>query len=553
MGLLLVLGGATLFISQTELKEANQRQAIGSTSGSFIISQREMFIFLMLFEKWSYGEVERRDVQIARASLSQRLSVITLNNKSIMDIAPINYLNILKELDLTLQSMAPGFLPIELQNSVRAKIDPLLDQIIFISRTFTDSFQKNQNLELKEKAAWNANVAWVILFFLFLLFIALGILVFWNTKTTASSFRRKQITIQSETENLNNLIEKLALSESTIVALKELSETKTSFVASVNHELRTPLTSIVAYLEIINDVTVDKPELGISKYLEVVDKNVNILLSLIEDILYAGQLDSNLSPLPDMSVDIGEVIDQAISVLEPLYKKSNIDINFSIDREVDCFVQGDVEQLNRVVINLLSNSIKFSKANSRIEIEVDRLNYGVNAGGARIVIRDYGIGIPDKEINKLFKRFVRADNAVRGQYPGTGLGLALVDQIVKFHGGSVQIESVEGEGTTIIVAFPTYLSATEKMVASRRYAVLSRAITAIEESSKYDLHFVTHTVGGAISLYTFKEESELVLDFSNWLNSGNLIDPIEVESRCQSILEILKSRLASLPQKDTNE
>ncbi len=104
-----------------------------------------------------------------------------------------------------------------------------------------------------------------------------------------------------------------------------------------------------------------------------------------------------------------------------------------------------------------------------------------------------------------------------------------------------------------IFELPKYLSRAEKMVIDRRHGVLTRAITNLEESSKQDLHRVTHDIGGSIGFYTFEEEARLVLDFSNWLDSGNLIDPIELEGRRQSILAVLKSRLASLPQREINE
>ncbi len=108
---------------------------------------------------------------------------------------------------------------------------------------------------------------------------------------------------------------------------------------------------------------------------------------------------------------------------------------------------------------------------------------------------------------------------------------------------------MEGEGTTIILELPKRLSLADELVLNRRHAVLVRAITNLEESSKQDLRQVTHSLSGLIGFYTFEEESQLIRDFTNWLNSGGLIDPIETESRRQAILAILKLRLASLPQR----
>jgi len=117
----------------------------------------------------------------------------------------------------------------------------------------------------------------------------------------------------------------------------------------------------------------------------------------------------------------------------------------------------------------------------------------------------------------------------------------------------VRSESVEGEGTTIILEFPLYLSQAEKLVIDRRHEVLARAITALAASSRQDLYQVTHDVGGSIGFYTFTEESRLILDFSQWLNSGIVLNKIEVENRRQSILAILKLRLDSLLEREVDE
>ena len=193
--------------------------------------------------------------------------------------------------------------------------------------------------------------------------------------------------------------------------------------------------------------------------------------------------------------------------------------------------------LNQAVVNLLSNSIKFSKANSRIDIYIDEFDNGEDPDAVMIVIQDYGLGIPN-------------DNGPVYRGP---VGLAIVSQIIQLHGGNIQIGSVEGEGTTIILQLPKYPSPTDELVLNRRHAVLVRAIIDLEQSAKHDLHEVTHSLSGLIGFYTFEEESRLVRDFSNWLQSGSLIDTIEVENRRQSILAILKLRLASLPQGDANE
>ncbi len=550
---LIVIAGSILFITQSTVERVEFLTSQDRPSRSFSLAERETLVYLMALDQWSFGLTERRDVQIARGLLAQRLSVIDQDSISPGALAGPEYLSALKESDAILESTVSGLLPAELQKSVQVRIEPVTDQMIVESRSFVDAFQLQEESKVQAYINSVRVLQVTILSSLFLFLVLFSVLVVRNIRFMRSNFRENEEIIQSETDKLNFAIEKLSLSETTVINLEELSETKSAFIENMNHELRTPLASIIGYVEMIGNKTANKPELGISKSLEVVDRNANILLTLVDSIFSLAKLDSHLTPLPNISVDIAQVVDDCILVLQPECEKSNIDINFSIDREVGYFVQGDVEQLNRAVVNLLSNSIKFSEVNSHIEIEVDELNHGENFDVVRIVVRDYGLGIPARDIGKLFTRFYRGKNAMEKQFPGTGLGLAIVEQIVQFHGGTIRIESVEGEGTTVILELPKRLSPADELVLNRRHAVLVRTITDLEKASKLDLYQVTHSLSGLIGFYTFEKESRLIRDFSNWLNSGGVIDSTEVEIRRQSILAILKLRLASLPQRDANE
>ena len=550
---LFAVGASTIYLGQSGVKEAKDRILLGSPSSGNSITVREYMVYLIRMEQWSVGLKDRRDVQIARGILTQRLSIINANGKSEGEQASPEFLAALQASDAIVQSTVPGILPMELREEVQLKLIPISEQIIRESRALIDSFQLKRNAEILDLANSKNEKQRAIFLLLVLLLALFTIFVVSNWRSTFSYFRQNQEAIQFETNKLASSIEELSLSESTIEKLRELSETKTAFIASVNHELRTPLSSIIGYVEIIREITDSKPELGVSEYLEIVNRNANVLLGLVNGILTLSKLDSNKAPLPNSRIDIGQVIDSAISTLKPECAKSKIDIYFSIAKDLNYYIQGDAGQLNRVFLNLLSNSIKFSEENSYVEIEVDRLNYEDAFSFLRIVIRDHGIGIPAKDIERLFGRFYRATNAVEEQFSGTGLGLAIVEQIVQNHGGNIRVESIEGEGTTVILEFPLYLSQAEKLVIDRRYGVLARAITSLETSSKQDLYHVTHDVGGSIGFYTFEDESRLILDFSQWLNSGIVLNPIEVESRRQSILTILKLRLESLLERGVDE
>lgn len=544
---LIIIAGSTFFLTRSIVEQMKFLTSVDSTTRSVSLAERETLIYALDIDQWSSGLTTRRDVQIARGLLAQRLSVIDREGSSAGERASPEYFSALNESDAILESTVSGLLPVELQKSVQVRIRPIVQQLITESRVTADNFQQQQNSQVAAYTAWVSVLGAFTVFFLLLFFMLFTVLVIQNGRSTRSNFRRSQETIQSETAKLNLLFEKLSLSEATVISLRELSETKSAFIENVNHELRTPLSSVIGHIDIIRSITDSKPELGISKSLEVLDRNANILLKLTDNIVSLTKLDSQLVSLSDTSVDIAQVIDDCILVFQVECQTSNIAVNFSIDREVGYLVKGDVEQLSRVVINLLSNAIKFSDVNSHIDIEVDEFSYGENLPVVRIFVRDYGRGIPAEDVGKLFTRFYRASNARDGQVPGTGLGLAIVRQIVHIHGGAVQIESVEGEGTTITVILPKHLSSAEELVRNRRHAVLVRTITELEESSQQDLPQLTHTLGGLIGFYTFEDESKVILDFSRWLGSGNFDDPIEIEVQRNAILTLLKLRLASVP------
>ncbi len=538
------------FNTQSALSEVSLLTSQDRPHKRFAMAETKALLYVRSLEKWSFGAVERRDVEIARVTLTQVLTGNAFSSIAPLQLASPGFLSALKESDAILDSTVPGLLPTELQKSVQTKIGPVTEQIISQSERLVDDFQEYQEAKSNDRGANTPALRLVVLFLLFVLLIMFTVLVIRNARIMRSNFDREKEIIRAETEKLNLLFEKLTRSETTVVKLQELSEAKSAFIENVNHELRTPLSSVIGHIDIIRDLTASRRELGISNSLEVLDRNTNILLTMADNILSLSRLESESVPLSDTPVDISQVIDDCILVLQGELEISNIEIKFSIDREVGYLVEGDVEQLSRVVLNLLSNAIKFSKVNSHIDIEVDEFGYGENLPTIRIFIRDYGIGIPTEDIGKVFTRFYRASNAREKQVPGTGLGLAIVDQIVHLHGGIVEIESVEGEGTTMIVILPKHLSPVDEMVHQRRHAVLVRAISELEESSQQDLPQLAHTMGGLIGFYTFEDESKVILGFSNWLDSTDFIDPIEMEVRREAMLTILKYRLASLPHGD---
>ena len=219
------------------------------------------------------------------------------------------------------------------------------------------------------------------------------------------------------------------------------------FVANVSHELKTPLTSIKSYIETLLDGAIEDKETT-EKFLTVVDSEADRMTRLVKDLLQLSRLDYNREKLNKKEINVIEVIKSAVfkmqissenkgQTIEPLFVESDIEIF------------ADKDRLEQVILNIVSNAIKYTEIQGKITIDVVRTkNY------AKIIVEDNGMGISEKEVPKLFDRFYRVDKARSRAMGGTGLGLSIAKQIVSQHGGDIEITSQEGIGTIVVISIP---------------------------------------------------------------------------------------------------
>ncbi|GAB2682529.1 ATP-binding protein [Thalassiella azotivora] len=236
--------------------------------------------------------------------------------------------------------------------------------------------------------------------------------------------------------------------------LQDLDRQKTDFLSTVSHELRTPLTSIAGYVELLREGDVGELPAQAHRALEVVDRNAARLAALIEDLLTLSRIESGAFRTTVTDVDLGEVAASVVDTLRPQAGAAGVELR--LDRRGRTRVRGDQGQLERVVLNLAGNAVKFTPAGGRVVVRVSGpAGDGTQrADGVVLLVEDTGIGIPVEDQQHLFERFYRAGNAVQGAVPGTGLGLTIVRSIVAHHGGALQLASAAGEGTTVRVRMP---------------------------------------------------------------------------------------------------
>jgi PAS domain S-box-containing protein len=225
--------------------------------------------------------------------------------------------------------------------------------------------------------------------------------------------------------------------------LRRLDQMKSEFVSNVSHELRTPLTSIKAYTEALMDMATGDTQ---KEFLGVVDSESDRLLSLIEDLLNVARIESGRVSLKLATFKPHLMVEEILGVSKVQSKKHQI-VREIPDNLMPIYA--DKDKLKEVIINLVSNAIKYSPDGGTVKITMSE-----QEGNLRIDVTDQGIGIAPEHLPKLFEQFYRVDSSLTYKVSGTGLGLAIVKSMVEAHGGTVRVASEVGKGSTFTVLLP---------------------------------------------------------------------------------------------------
>ena len=223
----------------------------------------------------------------------------------------------------------------------------------------------------------------------------------------------------------------------------KLNEMKSDFINRASHELRMPLTNAILMVNLIQE---GGAPVELKEYWSILTSELDRQKVLIERLLVAGRLESRALKLEIAPIDLLSILDESILAVKLFANKKNIGVRVSLPAG-PLVVLGDKSGLQQVFINLINNAVKFSPEGSSVEVEV-----GQEAGTIRVAISDHGMGIPAEDIPHLCERFFRGRNVTIAEIPGSGIGLYIVKSIVEELGGSIQVESVLKQGTTITVA-----------------------------------------------------------------------------------------------------
>lgn len=233
-----------------------------------------------------------------------------------------------------------------------------------------------------------------------------------------------------------------------ITRLRRLETMRRDFVANVSHELKTPVTSIKGFVETLREGALDDPEKA-REFLEIISKQAERLEAIIEDLLTLSRIeqDAKKDQVERVEVNLAGVLEAAISDCEA--KASERGVRVLLDCSQKTQARINPRLIEQAIVNLLDNAIKFSEPKSTVKVSAD-----VNADGLILSVRDWGCGIPEEHLPRLFERFYRVDKSRSRKQGGTGLGLSIVKHIVQAHGGSVTVESIPGEGSVFSIRIP---------------------------------------------------------------------------------------------------
>lgn len=257
------------------------------------------------------------------------------------------------------------------------------------------------------------------------------------------------------------------------IHLKELIEVKMQYEANsrellsnISHDLKTPLTTIKGYAEGIIDGVADTPE-KLDRYIKTIYHKANDMTALVDELSMYAKIDNNALPYNFRVINVTDFFHDCIDELTFEMEVKNIALTHQIEVQESCKVIIDIEQMKRVLHNIINNSEKYmDKEYGAIQVRVKELEEFV-----QVEIEDNGAGIDQKDLPQIFERFYRADRSRCSQRGGSGLGLAIVQKIIEEHGGSIWADSKLGEGTTISF---TIMKWSEKAMRQKKFAGMKK-------------------------------------------------------------------------------
>lgn len=230
-----------------------------------------------------------------------------------------------------------------------------------------------------------------------------------------------------------------------IQAIKDANQTKDLFLASMSHEIRTPLNGIVGFTNLLKE-TDDKAEQ--TEFISVIEKSSANLLTIVNDILDLSKIKAQKIELESIKFDPIDSFEAAVESYAAKAAEENIDFNIFLDPQLPTLLKGDPTKISQIIVNLVSNAIKFTSKNGEVNVSIEKLSENEEEVEVKFAVSDTGIGITKEQKKNIFEAFSQADVSTSRKYGGTGLGLSISGRFVELMGGKLNIWSVKDEGSS---------------------------------------------------------------------------------------------------------
>ena len=236
-----------------------------------------------------------------------------------------------------------------------------------------------------------------------------------------------------------------------LTRIRRLETVRRDFISNLSHELRTPLASLKALAETLQDGALDDPPAA-RQFIDQIQIEVDALTQMVTELLELSRIESGRLALDLRPVAPCDLLDSASRRMQLQAERAGLSLRVECANDLPG-VKIDSQRLEQVLVNLIHNAVKFTRAGGEVVLEADRVPTGEAATGeVRFSIRDTGSGIPAEDVSRIFERFYRVDKSRTGS--GTGLGLSIAKHIVEAHGGRIWAESTEGKGSTFYFTIP---------------------------------------------------------------------------------------------------